>query len=125
MNARGRVVLAILAGALFASAILGPAVLTGRGDAVGTHPRKHGGRARRTSAPPGQVYVCRNPFYAPQALGGEQCYGSEADFGPTPLAAPKALMCETSLTGVRHKVISIQVLYKRRPSIPALVRSPA
>ena len=114
MKALGRVLLVILAAALFAAAILGPAVLTGRGDAAGRYQRKHGGSARRTGALPGRVYVCRNPFYAPQAFGGEECYGNEADVGTAPVAHPKRLMCETSLTGVKHKLISIQVLDKRR-----------
>jgi hypothetical protein len=120
MNALGRVALVTLATALFASAILAVPFFTGTGAAGRT---RHGGGAKRAGALPDHIYVCRNPFYAPRALGGEECYANEADVGTTPVASPKALMCETSLTGVEHKVISIQVLHKRRRIVDWHARS--
>lgn len=109
-----RVATAALVAALLAAATLATPLFTGRSEAGGTHPRKHDRGAKRSARLPGGVYVCRNPFYAPRALGGEECYGNEADVGTAPVATPKALMCETSLKGVEHKLFRIQVLYKAR-----------
>jgi hypothetical protein len=71
------------------------------------------GGAKPAAPLPGGVYVCRNPFYAAQVFGGEQCYGNEADIGTAPIAAPRALMCQALLTDVQNKTIEIEVFYRQ------------
>jgi hypothetical protein len=66
--------------------------------------------AGKRDAIPHGIFVCRNPFQAPEVFGGWQC-PDETDIGTAPIRSPESLLCSTDLNGVAGKTIGIQVWY--------------